>query len=90
MTGLIARRARLESRDDGSDVVTSQKNEFPRLARCSVFKDRFHPASEGLSVQARTASRATTQYIGEIALDPADQARPPLVGLESVAARASR
>src|SRR5947207_12396408 len=36
----------------------------PRLARCSVFKDRSTPAAKGLSGQTRTASRATSEYIG--------------------------
>ena len=49
---------------------------IPRLARCSVFKDRSVPAAEGLSEQARSASRATTQYIGEIVLDPVDEQFP--------------
>ena len=70
MTGLIARRVRQRPpRRVGRGHEPG--NEFPRLARCSVFKDRSATASEGLSVQARTASRATTQYIGETVLDPA-------------------
>src|SRR5215212_7976833 len=74
MTGLIARRSR-QSRDDGSDVVTSLGTR-PWLARCSVFKDRSAPRPKGLFAQARTASRATTQYIGEIVLHPVDGALP--------------
>src|SRR6266545_1717327 len=36
----------------------------PRLARCSVFKDRFTLAAKGLSGHTQTASRATSEYIG--------------------------
>src|SRR3954451_16517470 len=68
MTGLLARRAR---QAEATGRTWSRAVEvIPRLARCSVIKDRSVPAPEGLSWQARTALRATTQYIGEFVLDP--------------------
>src|SRR5215216_1968220 len=92
MTGLIARRSR-HSRGDGSDVVTSLGTNPPARALLS-FQGPHRSCAEGLSEQARTASRATTQYIGGFALDPADQARPARSGTEEcsgdlVAAHAS-
>src|SRR5215211_7826290 len=69
MTGLIARRAQLEAATTGRTWSRASER-IPRLARCSVFKDRSAPAAKGLSERARTASRATTQYIGQAMLDP--------------------
>jgi hypothetical protein len=68
MTGLLARRAR-QSRGDGSDVVTS-RGSHPSARALLSFQGPLRPCMEGLSEQARSASRATTQYIGEIVLDP--------------------
>ena len=75
MTGLIARRARPKPRRRVGRGHEPE-NEFSRLARCSVFKDRSAPGLEGLSGHARTASRATTQYIGGTVLNPAPSDLP--------------
>ena len=56
--------------DDGSDVVTSLETNSVARALLS-FQGPLRSCGEGLSEQAPTASRATTQYIGEIVLDPA-------------------
>jgi hypothetical protein len=68
MTGLLARRAR-QSRGDGSDVVAS-RGSHPSARALLSFQGPFRSWPEGLSEQARIASGATTQYIGEIVLDP--------------------
>ena len=75
MTGLSSPSRHGRSHGDGSDVVTSLGT-IPRLARCSVFKDRSAACAEGLSRAGREPPRGRPlQYIAR-RLAPALSARP--------------
>src|SRR5215218_3550504 len=75
MTGLLARRAGL-SQGDGSDVVASLETSSLGSRAAQFSRTAPRPAAEGLSEQARHASRATNQYIGQHGLAGAAITRP--------------
>src|SRR5215211_6465713 len=88
MTGLLARRAGL-SQGDGSDVVASLETSSLGSRAAQFSRTTPRPAAEGLSEQARNASRATNQYIGQHGLADAAITRPTGGLHELSAARAS-